>query len=215
MGGPGWAEKQEDVGRRRVGREGGRRVLRDGGRTPACSPSSGLLLRVKCLGAHYPRGSMLHQTAETLDELLACDVPGLSASEPAAGSSPSIDGQPEKKKKATNEFVWEYLLKNWLQCGFWLPPTACTNQRVGKLRLRPAILGVLHGAEAWQREDPYVSMSSQVLQASRAASRLLKKHIKYHISHATWGDKVHILIKAGLMWISQLLPLSLPVFLPC
>ena len=75
------------------------------GGTPACSPSSGLLLSVRCLGVHLPRGSMLHQTAEELGELLACNVPGLSASEPAAESSSSIGGQPEKKKIATNEFV--------------------------------------------------------------------------------------------------------------
>lgn len=84
--------------RRRGGGEGGRRVLGAGGGTPACSPSSGLLLRVRCFGAHLPRGSMLHQTVEELDELLACNVPGLSASEPATESSPSIAGQPEKKK---------------------------------------------------------------------------------------------------------------------
>ena len=42
---------------------------------------------------------MLHQTAEELGELLACNVPGLSAYERATESSPSIDGQPERKKK--------------------------------------------------------------------------------------------------------------------
>lgn len=62
----------------------------------------------------------------------------------------------------------------------------CVQRRTGKLR--PTILGVLRGVEAWQRGDPYVSISSQVLQTSRAASRLLKNRIKYRISPAAWGD---------------------------
>lgn len=63
--------------------------------------------------------------------------------------------------------------------------------RVGKLRLRQAVLGALHGVEARQRGTPDVSVPRQVLQTSRAASRLFLM--------VPGVIKMHIVIKAGLM----------------
>lgn len=60
-------------------------------------------------------------------------------------------------------------LERWLP----IPSSSRTSERMGKLRQRQAVLGVLPGAEARQRGHPSVSISSLALQTSRAASRLL------------------------------------------